>query len=145
MKEEMSSLAYKSFNTHKNLTVHNLFTNHNFSDVTLVSDNQIPFRAHRCILSASSPVMKNLLLDYPHSNPLIYLRGVNQQDLESVLQFIYLGETKIAKNRTDTFLEIAKDFQLKDFSQDFVPERSNPCSKDDYKNIENDLQPSLLT
>ena len=110
----MISLAFKAFNIHQNSSLSNLFTTHNFSDVRLVSDDQIPFKAHKYILGACSPTMKNLLLDYPHSNPLMYLRGVNQQDLESILQFINLGETKIQKSCIDSFLEIAKDFQLKE-------------------------------
>ena len=68
------------------------FKDHSFSDVTLVSDDKIPFFAHKYVLSASSPVFKTVLLNKSQSNPLIYLRGVIHQELESILQFIYLGE-----------------------------------------------------
>ena len=46
-----------------------------FSDVTLVSDDQQPFQAHRCVLSTFSPVLKNILHNNPYSHPLIYLGG----------------------------------------------------------------------
>ena len=72
-----------------------IFENKSFTDVTLVSDDQIPFQAHRFVLSAFSPVLKNILLNNPHSHPLIFLRGVNHEDLYSILQFIYLGEASI--------------------------------------------------
>ena len=62
------------------------------SDVTLVSDDKIPFFAHKYVLIASGPVFKTVLLNKSQSNPLIYLRGVIHQELESILQFIYLGE-----------------------------------------------------
>ena len=106
----MILLAFKAFNIHQNSSLSNLFTTHNFSDVTLVSDDQITFKAHKYILGACSPTMKNLLLDYPHSNPLIYLRGVNQQDLESILQFINLGETQIQNSCIDSFWKSQKTF-----------------------------------
>ena len=51
------------------------FTEHCFSDVTLVSDDQRPFQAHKYVLSAFSPVLKDILLNNPHPHPLIYLRG----------------------------------------------------------------------
>ena len=70
------------------------------SDVTLVSDDKIPFFAHKYVLSASSPVFKTVLLNKSQSNPLIYLRGVIHQELESILQFIYLGEASFKAWRT---------------------------------------------
>ena len=86
-----------------------LYTETCSTDVTLVSDDQIPFQAHKFVLGASSPVMKNLLLDNPHSHPLIYLRGVKQQELGSILQFIYHGEAAIHLDSINMFLENAKD------------------------------------
>ena len=47
-----------------------------------------PFQAHIYVFSAFSPVLKNILLNIPHPHPLIYIRGVNQQELDSILQFI---------------------------------------------------------
>ena len=37
------------------------FTEKNFVDVTLISDDKIPFHAHKFVLSACSPVLKTLL------------------------------------------------------------------------------------
>ena len=89
------------------------FTHSNFSDVTLVSDDKIPFQAHRYVLSASSPVMKNILLNNPDSHPVIFLRGVNHRELASILQFIYLGEVSISTHSFGRFLDAAKDLQIK--------------------------------
>ena len=50
-----------------------VFIENSYRDVTLVSDDQKPFQAHRYVLSTFSPVLKNILLNNPHSHPLIYL------------------------------------------------------------------------
>ena len=50
-----------------------LIKENSFCDVTLVSDDQIRFQAHRYVLSTFSPVLKNIFLNNPHSHPLIYL------------------------------------------------------------------------
>ena len=40
------------------------------------------------------------------------MRGIKHQELQSILQFMYLGEVTIARDRIDQFMEIAKDLQL---------------------------------
>merc|ERR1719318_1032765 len=47
------------------------------------------------------------------------MRGVNQQELQSILQFMYLGEVNIKQNTIEKFLEIAEDFQIEGFMQNF--------------------------
>ena len=96
-----------------------MFTKNSFSDVTLVSDDKIQFEAHKCVLSASSPVLKKLLLNNPHPHPLIYLKGVKQQELQSILQFIYLGEARFYQGNMDRFMEAVKDLQIKQLAECF--------------------------
>merc|ERR1712179_533107 len=92
---------------------YDVFTENSFCDVTLVSDDQKPFHAHRYVLSTFSPVLKNILLTNPHSHPLIYLRGVNHQELDSILQFIYLGKASVSHSNMQRLAQAAKDLQIK--------------------------------
>ena len=98
MDQELVSLKWKIFDTHISSSLNDLYPKGKFTDVTLVSDDQIQFEAHKFVLSACSPVVKNLLLNNPHSHPLIYLRGVMHQELKSILEFMYLGEVKIPQS-----------------------------------------------
>ena len=109
MQEEIFTLRWKVFSTHLSSSISDVFTGNSFSDVTLVSDDLKPFQAHKCVLSASSPVLKNLLLNNPHSHPLIYLRGVKQEELQSILQFMYLGEARLYKGNMDKGIDAAKE------------------------------------
>ena len=45
-------------------------TNH-FSDVTLVAEGGDKIKAHRVILSATSPIFEDILIKYEHPKPLI--------------------------------------------------------------------------
>ena len=103
MQKEIFSFNSKYFNTNLTSSLRDLFTNTSYSDVTLVSDDQIQFQAHKFVLSACSSVMKNLLLNNPHPHPVIYLRGVKQQELGSILQFMYCGESMVHKDRITIF------------------------------------------
>ena len=90
----------------------------NFGDVTLVSDDQIQNKAHKVVLSACSPVLKTLLVNNPHSHPLLYLRGIKQTELQAILKFMYFGETQIFENRINDFVIVAKELEVKEISEE---------------------------
>ena len=103
-------------------TFADVFTENKFTDVTLVSEDKIPIQAHRYVLSVFSPVLKNILLDNPHPHPLIYLRGVNHQEMYSILHFIYHGEVSVNQRNMDRFAQAAKDLQIKKLAGDIKME-----------------------
>ena len=94
-----------------------MITSHEFTDVTLVTDDKQQIRAHRNILSACSPVFKNILqIDCNSTNPVIYLRGIQHSEMESIMQFIYLGEARFYEERMGDFLKVSKDLEIKNLS-----------------------------
>ena len=141
MEQALSPYKSKYFYNDFTTSLRDLFTKSNYSDVTLVSDDQIQFQAHKFVLSACSPVLKNLLLNNSHSHPLIYLRGVKQQELGSILQFMYHGEAAIHLDSINMFLENAKDLQIKQLADCFVKDkdvnRENDPECDGVGNISN--------
>ena len=68
--------------------------------------------SHKIVLSACSPVLKNLLLNNPHSHPLLCLRGVKQQELQSILQFMYFGEATIHQDGINIFMDVASYLEV---------------------------------
>ena len=56
--------------------VRNLFNYKNFTDVTLVTNDNRFMNCHKVVLSASSVFFKNVLTQNPHPNPLIYLKDI---------------------------------------------------------------------
>jgi hypothetical protein len=137
MQEEIFSLRWKVFSTHLSSSVSDVFTEKSFSDVTLVSDDLIQFQAHKCVLSASSPVLKSLLLNNPHSHPLIYLRGVKHQELDSILQFIYLGEARFYEGNMDKFMEAVKDLQIKQLAEYFMTGGNPFLNREEHEDDDN--------
>ena len=57
----------------------------NFADVTIVSDDMIDYEVHKFVLSAGSPVLKEILLKNQNEHPTIYLNGVKNQELQYLL------------------------------------------------------------
>ena len=79
-----------------------------FADVTLVSEDGKQMEVHKAILACSSQVFKNILTTNKHTHPLLYMRGVNSEDLLAILDFLYCGETKVHQENLDSFLAIAQ-------------------------------------
>ena len=114
MSEDITySFKWKDFSSNVTSRLSAVMKENSFSDVTLVSDDQRPFKAHRYVLGFFSPVLKSILLANPHPHPLVYLRGVNHEELDSILQFIYLGKALVCHRNMKRFAQAAKDLQIK--------------------------------
>ena len=112
MEKETFFMKENTYAAHFALTFKDLVTEGHFADVTLVSDDQTQIPAHKIVLSACSPVLKNLLLNNPHSHPLLCLRGVKQQELQSILQFMYFGEATIHQDSINMFRDVASYLEV---------------------------------
>lgn len=72
--------------------------------------------AHRVVLSACSPVFKELLRAIgtgDSKGPLIFLRGISYHEIEAVLEFMYNGQTKVQQTELDAFLAAAEELKIK--------------------------------
>ena len=109
-----------------------------FNDVTLVSDDYKQFPAHKVILSAGSTVLRKLLLINSSSqNPVLYLKGMRNEELRTVLQFLYLGEARIPEDRVNDFMKAAQDLELKDFSYNNSSQQQQPVDRKPPRMVSN--------
>ena len=103
MHPERSSVTWHTYLDHLRDLMKEMM-NDNFTDVTIVSEDRKHIRAHKNILSASSSVFKDIMKFEQGAKPIIYLKGITFPELESIIQFIYLGEAKFCKDRIKEFL-----------------------------------------
>ena len=87
---EKYTLNWHTFSEHLQLMFKDLYQEGRYSDVTLVSDDQTQFKAHKIVLSACSPVFKKIIDSNPSQHPLIYLRGIHSYEMESILPVLRL-------------------------------------------------------
>ena len=111
------TLNWQTFSEHLQLMLKDLYEEGKNSDVTLVSDDQTQFKAHKIVLSACSPVFKKIIDSNPSQHPLIYLRGIQSYEMESILQFMYLGEARFYNERIREFIKVAKDLEVQEISK----------------------------
>ena len=112
MEKVESKLTWHTYPDHLRETMQEMMTSGDFADVTLVSDDKRSIKAHRNILSACSPVFKSILqLEPQHNHPVIYLRGIQHSLIESILQFIYLGEATFHEKQLMTLCFLERIFR----------------------------------
>ena len=94
-RQEKFSLTLHTYSDRLRSMMNNLLSTDDFSDVTLVTEDKKYLTGHKNILSASSPFFRDILHEEKSSHPIIYLRGINSMDVESIMEFIYLGEATL--------------------------------------------------
>ena len=125
-------LIMSNFQSHLSQSYRELFRETDFSDVTLVSDDHSQIPGHRIILGAASPVLRNFFLRNSNTKPLVYLRGMNDNILESLLKYIYLGEVQINYESIKEFMTAAKDLKIRELCEEDIADFDDgPKDKED--------------
>ena len=91
-----------------------------FQDVTLVSDDHQKLSAHRIILSTCSEYFREVLRGNEEHKPILCLENVSFNDLESILDYIYHGETQVEQKYVQRFLKLAQRFKLEGLQETTV-------------------------
>ena len=110
------------------------------TDVTLVCDDKIQIKAHKIVLSACSSIFKSIINSLPPQQcSVIYLHGIQHTDVESLLDYMYLGSITINHDRMNKFLNIANSFEIKEF-ESFDDLGTNDTKESFKSNHEDNLQ-----
>ena len=137
------SLNWATFSEHLQLVFKDLYQEGRYTDVTLVSDDQTQFKAHKIVLSACSPVFKKIIDSNPSQHPLIYLRGIQSYELESILQFMYLGEARFYQEGMGEFIKVAKDLEVEGIIDGVELQNEEEEIVDDEIIAENDIEQTV--
>ena len=133
MSEEKFCLKWNDFESNISSSFRELCEAKDLFDLTLVCGEFHQFQAHKVVLSASSPFFRRVLCQSHHknnNNPMIYLRGISQTDLQYILDFIYYGEVNVTQDNLNSFLAVAEDLKIKGLTQgqnDSKPKPSSNC------------------
>lgn len=110
--EQQYSLKWNDFQSSILSSFRHLRDEEDFVDVTLACDRR-SFTAHKVVLSACSPYFRKLLKANPCEHPIVILRDVRAEDVESLLRFMYNGEVHIGHEQISDFLKTAQLLQVR--------------------------------
>ena len=83
---ENIQLSWSEFQTATTRFISSVQNSNDFVDVTLACDDDKMVEAHRVVISAGSSFFEGILrktVGHPH--PLLYLRGIKKEQLDSIL------------------------------------------------------------
>ena len=83
--------------------------NRSFCDVTILVEHE-RFKAHKCVLAASSPYFDSLLA---RDNDGIFLRHIKSSSFKAILDFIYTSKISLNSESLQDILKTAKFLQIK--------------------------------
>jgi len=106
----------------------NIQQREDYSDVTLVTEDDQVMKAHRVILGACSSFFGNIFQKTNTRDLCLYLPGIVQKDLQAILDFVYNGQTDIPADSLDTFTKAADQLRIKGLAAvDPVEENTDLC------------------
>ena len=149
MASQILNLTRNDFEQCVTQSFKDLYNENNFLDVTLVSEDGKEIQAHKAVLGSCSSVLKNILVRNPHQHPLIFITGVSNDHLKSMIKFMYLGQTEIAEENLESLLKFASHFQVKGLIEEHLvepvlktepsDEKESDTNKDVMLNIGNEF------
>ena len=127
MHQEKYNLNWHTHSDHLKDMLHEMMKSDELTDVTLVCDDMRQLKAHKIVLSACSSVFRKIIEHLPDKNSVIYLRGIQHQEMESILEFMYMGVATLLQERMNEFFSVAKSLEIKEIRMDagFYDEQVN--------------------
>ena len=108
---ERANIVSQSFSNDLGPMMKTLMESRSFSDVTLVCDNHVKIRAHKLVLSSTSSLFEEIFKDDLALSE-INIIGIKGSEMESILQFIYLGKVDIPQGNLCSFISTAKNLEF---------------------------------
>ena len=109
-------LKRNDFQTNLPLSLQDFRESRDFSDVTLVCDEDTVFEAHQIILVAGSLFFEKVLRCSKtryHLHPLLYLAGFRKSEVSALLDYLYTGEASIQTQYLNSFLSMAQQLGIR--------------------------------
>ena len=91
---------------------HSLRKDEHFCDVTLACGD-LQFQAHKVVLSTGSSFFEQILKSHKHPNPLLYLKGVEANHMELLLDFMYCGEVFVTEEELKSLIRTAEELGVR--------------------------------
>ena len=129
-------LERNDFDTASSKMFVDLYQNPEFSDITLVTEDDQLLHAHKIIISSGSQLIKQMITSSKQKH-ILNLKA-SFSDLSLFLQFMYTGQCEVEQNNLVGFLAAAKLFQIDGLSPNIKEESKESVNFTSNKSIKSD-------
>ncbi|KAL7641005.1 UNVERIFIED_CONTAM: hypothetical protein RMT77_008142 [Armadillidium vulgare] len=103
------------WNNHRSSFIHMLSSlrkKDTYCDVTLACDGKF-YSSHKLVLSTCSEYFQEMFQRTDCKHPIIVLKDMRSEDLESLLNYMYVGEVNILQEHLSTLIKAAECLKIK--------------------------------
>lgn len=118
-KPEMFHFSWPDYPGHLRNMFETLLDSEAYTDVTLMvdgdgNDDIVALKAHRIVLSASSPYFAGILEEHPGKSVMIVLKGYEAWEVGCLLDFMYRGKVTVdGVQKARELVKSAKELQVR--------------------------------
>ena len=134
--------------THANVAnnrLRGLFEDQEFVDVTLACEGGKLIKAHKVVLATSSTALKEIFVNSRHTHQIVYLKGVQINILEELIQCIYLGKVKVETTDFDSFIALARELDVDGLDERVRMENDSDFIDNNIGNVDNILNATFYS
>ena len=125
------NVKWNTFSEHMGDILFQMLNSKYLTDVTLVCDDKEKLYAHKIVLAACSNAFKQFITDLPEgTSSVIYLKGIQFKEMNSILEFMYSGKTEIKNNGIEKLYDVARNLEVIEICK-FIETINNHETKDD--------------
>ncbi|XP_047499216.1 longitudinals lacking protein, isoforms A/B/D/L-like isoform X28 [Penaeus chinensis] len=114
-KESMEELLSLKWNNHRSTFLHILGVlrdKQSYTDVTLACDGKF-YSVHKLVLSTCSDYFCAMFEKTACKSPVIVLKDIKCEDLEALLDYMYLGEVNVRQSDLASLIKAAENLRIK--------------------------------
>lgn len=113
-----------------------LFFQDSFCDVTIACEGKF-YPSHKFVLSTCSEYFQDMFHYTECKHPIIVLKDIHSEDLESLLNYMYLGEVNVVQEKLSSLIKAAECLRIKGLAvpDDPLRETSEKRSSSHYATL----------
>merc|ERR1719414_1510506 len=100
-----------------------------YSDVTLASMDGVLHRAHRVVLAANCGFFSRILSELLQSKLIVYMRGVDSQDLGVIIDLLYTGRAKVTTDRFEQIEHLVEELKMGNIELENRRSKASNCNE----------------
>ena len=85
------NITWNGFTRHVTKMLQHMLVSTEYSDVTIVCEDDVKLKAHKVVLGSCSPLLKAKIDEIRTREVEIDMKEINHTEMEMILKFMYLG------------------------------------------------------
>ncbi|KAK7086094.1 hypothetical protein SK128_027108 [Halocaridina rubra] len=134
MEDGLLSLKWNNHKTTFFDILRSLREKSNYTDATIAVEGKF-YPVHKLVMSTCSEYFSEIFERTPCKSPVIVLKDVRSQDMDALLDYMYLGEVNVNQNDLASLLKTAECLRIKGLAvHDEEPPKSRKSPSDERHN-----------